>query len=262
MSLGSLQSIPETAYGFRAKFLLFLDRIEKLRKELGKEKAEIRALDVGCGNGIQMTFPLGAQGYTVLGIDMHEPSIEYAKSQNVFPNVKFLKGDVYVIARPHAEAISPSKFDIIILSDILEHLENPEKLLRDCKNLLADSGIILVSIPNGFGLFEIENFILRKTGALRLGCAVRNAFRKTSGDIPYNHESGHIQFFNRSRFQKLLRDAGLKITHFETGSFLCGSMTARIIGRFAPLTRLNLALGRKLPAALSSVWYFELKRAV
>lgn len=256
MAIGDIQSVPETAYGFRTKLLLFIHRIEKLREALHVEKGEIEILDVGCGNGIQMTFPLGAQGYSVLGIDSHEESLIFAREKNPFPEVRFLKGDTQ-----HLYSLAfEKKIHVIILSDILEHVEHPEKLLHDCANFLHPSGIILVSIPNGRGPFEIENFILRKTGVLRLGYAIRNALQKNPTEIPYNHESGHIQFFNRSRFQKLIGNADLKITHFETGSFLCGSVTARIIGRFRPLTHLNLAIGRRLPSALSSVWYFELTK--
>ena len=56
------------------------------------------------------------------------------------------------------------KFDIVVLSDILEHLEHSENLLNEVKNILSPHGIILISIPNGYGPFEIENFILRKLG--------------------------------------------------------------------------------------------------
>ena len=56
MSLGKLNSVPETAFGFRTKVKIFLQRIELLRKHLGVVSSEMRILDLGCGNGVQMTF--------------------------------------------------------------------------------------------------------------------------------------------------------------------------------------------------------------
>lgn len=256
--LGDIASVPESTYGFRTKLLYFIERIELLRRKRGCEKSEIRILDVGCGNGIQMTFPLGAQGYSVLGIDAHEPSIEYAESQNIFSNVNFLKGDVDVIASPKTEAISSSLFDVVILSDILEHIPDPEKLLRDVHSVLAPNGIMLISIPNGLGPFEVENFILRKTGALAFG---RRLLKKGS-DIPYNHESGHIQFFSKSRFSAILKSAGFSVSDFRKGCFLGGAGSNFIISRIPWLLRANIRVGRLLPYFLCSVWYFEGRKNV
>lgn len=249
-----LKSIPENAFGFHTKLILFIERIEVLRKKMQKETRAMRVLDVGCGTGMQMTFPLGSQGYAVTGIDPHAPSIEFAKQKNLFPNVAFIGGNI--------EEISEEKYDSIILSDILEHLEDPEKFLKTLRNLLAEEGILLISIPNGYGPFEVENFILRKTGMLRLGHFLRDRWQKPKEDFvqSLNHDSGHVQFFARKAFEKLMASAGFQIMHFETGSFLCGSVTSRIINRFSPLVRFNILAGKYLPYYFSSVWYFEAKQ--
>lgn len=46
---GILPMGKETAYGFHTKLKIFIERIERLRHQLGKEKREMRILDVGCG---------------------------------------------------------------------------------------------------------------------------------------------------------------------------------------------------------------------
>lgn len=248
--LGDIAAVPETTYGFRTKLLYFIERIELLRQKRRCEKSDIRILDVGCGNGVQMTFPLGAQGYTALGIDMHEPSIEYARRENPFKNVEFLKVDI-----GNLKSAPFGRVDVVILSDILEHVPDPEKLLRDAYSVLAPHGIILISIPNGLGPFEIENFILRKTGVLALG----RRLLKRENDIPYNHESGHIQFFTRRRIHKIAQAAKLYVSDFQKGCFLGGSASNFVISRIPALVRANIRLGRHIPAFLCSVWYFELR---
>lgn len=249
--IGDISSVPETTYGFRTKLLYFIDRIEFLRRELKGEKRYIRILDVGCGNGVQMTFPLGAQGYAVTGIDMHESSIQYAKSQNSFTNVEFWKSDIKNLK----EVLNGQKFDAVVLSDILEHIENPSELLKHVAQVLKPHGIILISIPNGYGPFEIENFVLRKTGVLAIG----RRLLKREKDVPYNHESGHIQFFTRRRIHEMAEAAKLSVSDFRKGCFLGGSASNFVISRVPALVRANIRLGRHIPAFLCSVWYFELR---
>lgn len=262
-SLGTLEAVPETAYGFRTKAKLFIERIEALRVGLGKEKFHMHILDVGCGNGIQMTFPLGGQGYRVMGVDMHEASLDYAAKNNPFPNVRFQEiesGDL-------KEAASGEVYDVIILSDILEHLDDPAALLKTLREILAPGGIVLVSIPNGRGPFEIENFIFRKLRILALGDWVRQFFARLrrvlerhpqkNVQIPYNRESGHVQFFTFLGFRALVEKAGFQISFFQKGSFLCGPLTARILALVPPLLELNVKAGRYLPRFCCSVWYFE-----
>lgn len=255
MAIGDIDSVPETAYGFRTKLRLFIERIERLRRESKKEKKEIHILDVGCANGIQVTFPLGAQGYTVTGLDMHEPSIRFARENNHFHNVHF---ELQKTENIHA-ATGEKKFDVIILSDILEHVENPMKVLRDVHALLKLHGIVLISIPNGHGPFEVENYILRKLGIIWLGRAARGAWARVrrKSAVPYNVHSGHIQFFTRRSFQKVVEDAGFIISFFQKGCFLGGSISNAVISKIPFLLRTNIALGRYLPAFFCSVWYFE-----
>ncbi|MBI4994129.1 methyltransferase domain-containing protein [Candidatus Peregrinibacteria bacterium] len=253
-SFHNIDSVRETAYGFRTKLKFFVERIEILRRELGKEKSQIRILDVGCGNGRQVTFPLGSEGYSVAGIDVHKPTIALAEAQNNFKNVEFISGDIKDLKHKLGHA---GKFDIVILSDILEHLSHPENLLFEAKNILSPHGIILISIPNGYGPFEIENFILRKTGILKLADFLTP---RISNDLQtLNKESGHVQFFTMKHFESLISRAGLKISSFKKGSFLCGPISSRIIGLIRPLVCLNMAAGRYLPSALCSVWYFEIR---
>lgn len=253
-------SMKETVYGFKTKINFFVERIENLRRTLKKEKKDVKILDVGCGNGMQVTLPLGSQGYSLVGIDLHEPSIEQAKQSNNLENVKFILGDVKeLIGKLNSDGASHF-FDVIILSDILEHLEKPGNLLHDVHLLLKPGGIILISIPNGFGPFEVENFVLRKTGILGLANLLRKKVKRQmtpSYVQTLNSESGHIQFFTRRKFEKLLKSSSFGVSYFKKGCFLGGALTSRLVGLFKLFIKLNLKAGKYLPNQLCSVWYFE-----
>jgi SAM-dependent methyltransferase len=238
--------IKENAYGFRTKLLFFAERIEEMRKRVGKSEQKVRILDVGCGNGTQVTQPLGALG-------IHEPSIAQANKINQFANVKFVCGG---FDETRKEAKQNGKFDVIVFSDILEHLKNPAEFLNSAGEILADGGIVLVSIPNGHGPFEIENFILRKTGILSLA----QKFRRGSGvgEQTLNHDNGHVQFFTLRKMRHLLERCGLEVSNFKKGAFLCGPISGRLIGLSKWLIKFNLEISRFLPAQMCSVWYFQL----
>ena len=111
------EQIPETAYGMRKRIQFIYGELEQRISEIGKDKSELKILDVGCGTGEFITIPLGCLGVSVLGIDTHLPSIEYARKKNPFKDVTFECISI--------DELSDPQFDLIICSEVLEHLENP-----------------------------------------------------------------------------------------------------------------------------------------
>jgi 2-polyprenyl-3-methyl-5-hydroxy-6-metoxy-1,4-benzoquinol methylase len=51
------------------------------------------------------------------------------------------------------------KYDLIIFGEVLEHLENPGAAIKNSINLLSSNGVVLVTVPNAFGIRNFfENF--------------------------------------------------------------------------------------------------------
>jgi 2-polyprenyl-3-methyl-5-hydroxy-6-metoxy-1,4-benzoquinol methylase len=67
---------------------------------------------------------LAAKGAQLIGIDMDVKRIEIAKKRYSRPNLSFLNGDILKIDLNR-------RFDIIVMSNVLEHINEREKLLRD-----------------------------------------------------------------------------------------------------------------------------------
>jgi SAM-dependent methyltransferase len=72
-----------------------------------------RVLDVGCGIGA-LTHDLARAGARVVGVDMNPASIETARTRFAHPAVEFRVGD--------ALALPGERFDVVVLSNVLEHL--------------------------------------------------------------------------------------------------------------------------------------------
>ena len=110
----------------------------------------LRVLDVGCGNGSELALPLARLGFQVTGIDIHAPSVEHARQLGVdLTNLSYVCGQV--------EELKSPPYDVVILSEVLEHLREPRLLLLAAIEHLNKNGIIIVTVPNGYGEFEIDS---------------------------------------------------------------------------------------------------------
>ena len=107
-----------------------------------------KVLDVGCVNGV-ISRHLGRMGYNVLGIDVSDKTIEKARTIDPMPNVSFMKKSAEELVA------SGEKYDVVICSEVLEHLNEPGKLLKVLYATLADDGKLVVTVPNGRGPREM-----------------------------------------------------------------------------------------------------------
>jgi len=103
-----------------------------------------KILDIGCGAGA-IDFYLASQGHKVLGIDIAEKALGYcrksAKLLRIENKLRFEK-----LSFP--EERPQGKFDLVICSEVLEHIENDEKAIRVIFELLRPGGIAIFSVPS------------------------------------------------------------------------------------------------------------------
>lgn len=80
-----------------------------------------RVLDVGCGKG-ELAHDLAVRsGAAVTGIDVSRPSLDFSRAR--FPDVDFLEADILTWQPPH-------DYDVVVLSNVLEHIAPRVELLR------------------------------------------------------------------------------------------------------------------------------------
>lgn len=239
----------ENIWGY-AKRLRF---VRDVLREAFVGHTTVKVLDLGCGNGSQLAIPLAIdRRVEMVGIDPDPGSINHARElATSTENLRFICGGV-------EELGSHEHFDMVILSEVLEHLEHPGEMLAAATRVLDQDGVLIVTVPNGYGEFEIDSWIFR---ALRLQKVVDALATKrevlASTD---NCESGHIQFFTPSRLRRLFREAGLVAFRECAGSFFAGPIAGHFIARSRYLTDLNARITDRLPLLLASGWYFALRR--
>lgn len=107
-----------------------------------------RVLDVGCSQGITDLL-LAREGKHILALDMEPGSIEYAIDR-LAGEPESVRGCVeYVCADFLTYDFESQSFDFILISEVLEHLEQPALFLEKAAALLRPEGQILVAVPFG-----------------------------------------------------------------------------------------------------------------
>ncbi|MBU0612611.1 class I SAM-dependent methyltransferase [Patescibacteria group bacterium] len=93
-------------------------------------------LDLGCGSG-NNTYDIAKKAKSVVGIDISQKNIEFAKSKYFRDNLNFIVGDA-------TKRDFKQRFSKIVLSNVLEHIEDRKSFLYDLHEI---SDIILVRVP-------------------------------------------------------------------------------------------------------------------
>ena len=95
-----------------------------LKSKLTKE---FSVLDLGCNTG-DLTYQISTCVKNVVGIDFNSAHIVKARKTYIQENIQFIHGEVIEYLQQNSQ-----RFDVMILSHILEHIENPESFLVSCK---------------------------------------------------------------------------------------------------------------------------------
>jgi len=109
--------------------------------ELIPKKNQQKILEIGCGTGATLG-KLKNEGYAswTVGIEQNHNCENEASKNNLD---LFIGGNIECMDNELSE-----KFDVILFLDVLEHLIDPWKVLKNTIRMLNNDGIIIVSIPN------------------------------------------------------------------------------------------------------------------
>lgn len=183
-----------------------------------------KVLEIGCG--------AGALGKKILetnkrceyyGIELSEEAVKYAIETNKIASIQ--KGDIEV-GSLSSFGFEKGSFDCIIYGDVLEHLTDPWRIIKEHKSFLKNNGKIIASIPN------IANFSI--------------IYQLLQGQWNYQSEGlldkTHLRFFTLSSIVEMFNSADLKIIEVEGRSYNIESHNAFMKAIEAILPSLSLDL--------------------
>ena len=103
-----------------------------------------KVLDIGCNTGIVL-IPLKEKGVDILGIDISISDIKKAKKSL---SQKKLSEKCVQVANAAKLPFKNNYFNVVLLSDILEHVTEPNIVAKEAIRVVKPNGIVLVTVPN------------------------------------------------------------------------------------------------------------------
>jgi len=266
-------------YGLAYARLKKLDWVVRsIRRASGSNSGNYVILDAGCGTG-NVSLPLASLGYSVTGFDRCTASIASARHRCTFPNLHL------VVSNLETPGIK-GQFDAILLLDVLEHVSDGTNVLRRLVGLLKPGGVLLLSVPNGYGPWQrytdweervlassrLRRFLQRtKQVAKAIVRALPGRRFKFQTAGPQTHQrcdpifggpdaidSGpHLHRYTVSDIEALVADSGLKVVERAHSDWVsCIGLVGRLFRHHPALYRLDQRLADCLPASWVSGWYF------
>lgn len=219
-------------------------------------------LDVGCGNGNISLF-LGQKGYKVKGIDISPDAIEVAKGRNTNPNVSFEVQPAEEL-RDNGE-----RYKAIVCSEVLEHLDQPQLLIDVLYDILDDDGVLVVTVPNGYGPREV---IMTKPmqAIYRRGGWLKKVLIGTKSSLGYSgttvqsaaEDLTHVQFFSRASLKALAQKGRFHIERIRNANFVEAVFPYSLLtNRIMALQQLDCKVADTLPIGFTSGFYTVWKKS-
>ena len=150
-------------------------------------KSVDKVLDVGCRTGEVALEIATRTGAKVTGIDIDLPSLQEGRKRNAHPNLELLEGDVYTWLPPHP-------FDVVVMSNVLEHLKDRVNLLRNLQKR-TNASRFLIRVP----LFERD---------------WRAGLKRELG-LEWRLDETHETEYTMESFKDETGKAGLEVKHLE-----------------------------------------------
>ncbi len=188
-------------------------------------------LELGCGNGLVTRGIAERTGADVTAVDVSGECIRYAQTHSKHPSVTYFQSSI--------EHFHPTKpFDLVTLYEVLEHVSDPEAIMRLIHSWLRPAGCFIISTPNRASLNRrIKNLPL-----------MRDLYRRVTGRDAVAAIPSHFEEYRFDELCRMLKDTGFDIL-VEDGVILMMPFQDVLgaLSRQEWFCRLNVASGRIAP---------------
>jgi 2-polyprenyl-3-methyl-5-hydroxy-6-metoxy-1,4-benzoquinol methylase len=182
--------------------LLSRVRLAVFYRYIKKSPYLVELLDVGCGYEAHLSIDFISKVKRLILAD-----VSINMNLLTYPNVEFLKGDLSETLKD----LKDESIDLVIASNVIEHLNDPSTILLELKRLLKPNGLLMIIVPNWRGktLLEFLAFKLKVAPAYEI--------------------NDHKRYFSKSELWIFLRSAGFKPENIKMKTIKFGTCSYAII---------------------------------
>jgi 2-polyprenyl-3-methyl-5-hydroxy-6-metoxy-1,4-benzoquinol methylase len=155
-----------------------------------------RALEVGPGSGVYLPL-LAAMFNEVVASDVEPAYLRHAHALTAVHDNLALEVDDITATR-----LPAGSFDLVLCSEVIEHIANSQAALVNMARLLAPGGVLVLSTPQRYSTLEVACRVAFWPGFLQLA---RRVYRESI--LP----TGHLNLLTRDNVRAQLRSAGLTV---------------------------------------------------
>lgn len=197
-------------------------------------------LDIGCGDG-SFTKYLAGRNNKIIAIDTENQDIE-----KILLGVKFKRADARKLP------FKNSSFDFVFCSDVLEHVENYQLIVREAARVTKVGGLFLVSTVNGYwkSPIKVRLWLLNQPNIIRR--TILGKFNQSDKKL-HRYFLGHLNYsITPEVLEKLLRKNSVRMIELKKYCSFLGSLLMEIFFSFNmnlrylifPLLRITLPLDK------------------
>ena len=191
--------------------------LKRFLKPFSKQKLTI--LDIGCGNGhliskIKSTFP----NFILFGTDVSQIAIASAKQ-------KYPMADFWVADYSRQIPDKNIKLDVIILSEVIEHVEKQEDMIRNLQSTLKENGILYLSTQSG-KRFKMDREVL-----------------------------GHLRHYSKKDIYNLLENNRFLVTSFKRAGFPILNIQKIVVDIFFKSVKNKLVVSSESPGIVYKLFF-------
>ena len=149
--LGFFSKNAGTRYTFTKRLEAVFQMLPASLTQQGKPDEEFKVLEIGCGAGL-LCLELAKNASHVVGIDISHVVLDFANHMKDYlgcGNVLFQHGDAEHLA------FEDESFDVVICSEVLEHLLDPQTVLKEIRRVVKQNGTVILTTPCAVSLSDL-----------------------------------------------------------------------------------------------------------
>jgi len=216
---------PSVEYAWRKTKKLLHDEILRIinRSIINNHKKQIVVSDIGCGNGallIRLAESTRSHSQKIIykGFEVSSPFVNYANRAARYKNLTNISFHNLDIEKDNFS----EKFDIVVCSEVLEHLHEPKLAINKIYKTINNGGYLLLSTPNSKNLIKYPFLFLKEIVSKRDSKELGKFLTNREKEFKLADLEQHLYVFSHGELTALLKEVGFSVYKTPRSTTLFG----------------------------------------